>query len=90
MGTRLAGPAFDQRPETVGTAEATMRLQVCNPLGEPLPRGEIGEVYIWGAGVFRGYWDNPAATSEVLDGERWYRTDDFGRIDGRSSSLRVG
>jgi acyl-CoA synthetase (AMP-forming)/AMP-acid ligase II len=32
--------------------------------------------------VFLGYWDDPAATATVLDGDRWYRTGDFGRVGG--------
>jgi acyl-CoA synthetase (AMP-forming)/AMP-acid ligase II len=32
--------------------------------------------------VFLGYWDDPAATAAALDGDRWYRTGDFGRVGG--------
>jgi len=30
--------------------------------------------------VFDGYWNNPAATKEVFDGE-WFKTGDIGQID---------
>ena len=73
MGTRLGGPAFKARPETVGTCQVTMKVQVRDPEGNVLPAGEIGEVYIWGAGVFSGYWNNPEATAAVLDADRWYQ-----------------
>ena len=87
MGTRLGGPAFKARPETVGTGQVTMRVQVRDPEGNVLPAGEIGEVHIWGAGVFSGYWDNPEATAAVLDADRWYRTGDFGHTDGEFLTL---
>ena len=87
MGTRLGGPAFKARPETVGTGQITMKVQVRDPEGNVLPAGEIGEVYIWGAGVFRGYWNNPEATAAVLDADRWYKTGDFGRTDGEFLTL---
>ena len=64
-----------------------MKVQVRDPAGNVLPAGEIGEVYIWGAGVFRGYWNNPEATAAVLDEQRWYKTGDFGRTDGEFLTL---
>ncbi len=82
MGTRLGGQAFKDRPETVGTCQVTMKVQVRDPAGNVLPAGEVGEVYIWGSGVFKEYWKNPEATAAVLDGDRWYKTGDFGRTDG--------
>jgi acyl-CoA synthetase (AMP-forming)/AMP-acid ligase II len=87
MGTRLGGPAFKARPETVGTGQITMKVQVRDPEGNVLPAGEVGEVYIWGAGVFKEYWNNPEATKAVLDGDRWYKTGDFGRTDGEFLTL---
>jgi len=47
----------------------------------PLPNFEIklsdkNELLLRSPMVFQGYWNNPAATAEVLDGEGWYRTGD--------------
>jgi long-chain acyl-CoA synthetase len=55
-------------------------------VGQPLPGvsvkiGEDGEVIIKGGHIFRGYWGNPAATAEVLDGEGWFHTGDLGSLD---------
>ncbi len=55
-------------------------------VGQPWPGTEIrvdhdGELLISGAGVFQGYWQNPEATAEVLDGDGWFRTGDLGAID---------
>ncbi len=87
MGTRLGGPAFKSRPETVGVCQVTMQVQIRDQEGNVLPAGEVGEVHIWGAGVFRGYWNNPEATASVLDDQRWYKTGDFGRTDGEFLTL---
>jgi fatty-acyl-CoA synthase len=49
-----------------------------------LPRGEAGEIVIHGPQVFKGYWQRPADTEAAffeLDGKRFFRTGDLGRID---------
>lgn len=42
---------------------------------------EDGEVLGKGDVVFRGYWNNRAATVEAIDDEGWFHTGDIGRID---------
>jgi fatty-acyl-CoA synthase len=49
-----------------------------------LPVGEVGEIVTHGPQVFLGYWNKPAATREAfieLDGKRFLRTGDLGRVD---------
>jgi fatty-acyl-CoA synthase len=49
-----------------------------------LPQGESGEIVIHGPEVFSGYWKQPAATAAAffeLDGKRFFRSGDLGRID---------
>jgi len=50
----------------------------------PLPPGEVGEIVTRGPQVFEGYWNNPDATRAAfveIDGKRWFRTGDLGRVD---------
>ena len=42
---------------------------------------EIGELCLRGPHVCRGYWNNPAATAQVLDAEGWFHTGDLARCD---------
>ena len=56
--------------------------------GRPCPGidvriAERGEVLVRGAGIFKGYLKNEAATREVIDGEGWFHTGDAGFVDPR-------
>jgi fatty-acyl-CoA synthase len=49
-----------------------------------VPQGEQGEIVIHGPEVFQGYWKRPDATEAAfieLDGKRFFRSGDMGRID---------
>jgi fatty-acyl-CoA synthase len=49
-----------------------------------LPAGEVGEIVTHGPQVFLGYWNRPEEDAEVfieIDGKRFLRTGDLGRID---------
>lgn len=51
---------------------------------EELPVGEVGEIITHGPMVFQGYWRQPEATEAAfveLDGKRFFRTGDLGRMD---------
>ncbi|MEZ5605953.1 MAG: long-chain fatty acid--CoA ligase [Burkholderiaceae bacterium] len=49
-----------------------------------VPQGETGEIVVHGPEVFSGYWKRPDATAAAffeLDGKRFFRTGDLGRVD---------
>ncbi len=73
-------------PPPIGRPLANTEVYVLGPGMEPVPPGEVGELYIAGAGVARGYLNQPALTDErfVVNpfdpaGARMYRTGDLVR-----------
>jgi acyl-CoA synthetase (AMP-forming)/AMP-acid ligase II len=82
VGTQTGGELFVTVPASVGPALPTVEVQIRAEDGRVLAEGEIGEIHLRTPSVFLGYWDDPAATKAVLDGDRWYRTGDFGRVAG--------
>ena len=47
----------------------------------PVPQGEVGELAVRGPGVMICYYNNPEATREVLDNDRWLYTGDMAMQD---------
>ncbi len=94
----LYGPSEDTTYSTVKTLAAGEKITLGKPLANtrlyvldeqlrPVDVGVLGEIYIAGEGLARGYYRCPAATAErflpdphaVFPGLRMYRTGDLGR-----------
>ncbi len=75
------GDGEERLATTVGRASDIVELRVVDAQREPLPAGEVGEVAIRSPAVMRGYWQQPAATAEVLDADGFYYTGDLGVLD---------
>jgi fatty-acyl-CoA synthase len=75
----LAGIA-PSRLESIGRPCAGVDLMICDDAGNPVPRGEIGEIVTRAGTAMSGYWNLPDETAETLrDG--WIFTGDLGYQD---------
>ncbi|MDP9148853.1 MAG: long-chain fatty acid--CoA ligase [Myxococcota bacterium] len=68
------------RPTSVGALVPACDARILDEAGDPVAQGELGELWVRGPNVVRGYWNDVAATNEAfVDG--WYRTGDIVRFD---------
>ena len=81
LATTISGQALRERPRSCGRAAPPLvKVKVIDENGEEVPRGETGELCIWGVMNFKCYWNKPEETAQTLvDG--WVRTGDIGHMD---------
>ena len=74
------GEDYLLRPESVGPPVPVCEVQVVDEEEKALPPGKIGELWIKGPNVVKGYWNQPQATAETFTGG-WLRSGDLARLD---------
>ncbi|MCA1191392.1 non-ribosomal peptide synthase/polyketide synthase [Saccharopolyspora sp. 6V] len=95
--TTMSEPLTGAEQPDAGRAIPDDRLYVLDAALNPVPRGVLGEAYLAGSGVGRGYLGRRVLTAErfVADpfgapGERMYRTGDLVRWNARGDVEFVG
>ena len=87
-------PAEASQPIPIGTACEGEELLVLDGERRPVAPGEVGDLYIRGAGLSPGYWRDPEKTSSVFlsygDADRIYRTGDLAKIGSDGLVYFVG
>lgn len=73
---------------SVGRVLPGVQVQVRHPEGTECAPGVSGQLWVRGENVMAGYWNNPAATAEVFDGE-WFATGDVARVDEQGNIFIV-
>jgi len=78
-------PRHAARAQCLGIPHVNTRARVVDPETlQEVATGEMGEIIAAGPQLFLGYWQRPLATAEAfveIDGTRWFRTGDLGRVD---------
>jgi amino acid adenylation domain-containing protein len=85
----LAAPSIP-----IGQPVSGTRIAVAGPDGRDVPPGALGELWLAGGGLARGYLGRPRLTAERFvpapAGARWYRSGDLGRAIGPDTFLYRG
>lgn len=68
---------------TVGLPLPSTEVKICDEDKEELPLDTVGELWIKGPQIMKGYWKNPEKTKEVLTEDGWLRTGDLASINER-------
>jgi len=71
---------------SVGRFIATFQVKVVDEHGQELTQpDQVGEILVKGASNMIGYYNNPEATAQIFDHDRWLKTGDLGRVaqDGK-------
>ncbi len=86
------GPAdeLELRVTTVGRTQPQLESKLINAAGNTVARGEIGELCTRGYSVMLGYWNNPQATADAIDGDGWMHTGDLAQMDEQGYVRIVG
>ena len=68
------------QPDSVGQTVPCGEIRIMDEMGQEVPLGEAGELWINGPMVARGYWNNPKATQENFTAGYWH-SGDIGSVD---------
>jgi long-chain acyl-CoA synthetase len=79
--TQNVGDDYLRKPTSVGVPVPVCDVQVVDELGEVVEQGGLGELWIRGPNVVKGYWGKPEATAEAFVADGWFRSGDVARID---------
>jgi long-chain acyl-CoA synthetase len=74
------GERYFEHPDSVGKPVPGTDVRIVDPGGPDARTGDIGELWVRGPNVVRGYWNRPAETSEAFT-DGWFHTGDLGYID---------
>jgi len=87
----------ERRTDTsVGRVLPGVEVQFMGPDQKPVAEGEVGELWVRGPNVMKGYYRAPEETAAVINSEGWFNTRDLARlqdgylfIEGRTKELII-
>ena len=75
-----SGREYFEHPDSVGRPVLGADVRVVGQDGRDVPTGGIGELWVRGPNIVKGYWNRPDATAEAFT-DGWFHTGDVGKVD---------
>ncbi|MGW0545980.1 class I adenylate-forming enzyme family protein [Streptomyces altiplanensis] len=83
-----SGAAYRADPGSAGRPAPAVEVRIAGPDGQASAEGEVGELWLRGQSLVRGYWNDPGATSRAFAEGGWFRTGDLATVrDGGCVSI---
>ncbi len=87
----LPAEQVQEKPGAVGYPLMEVDIKIIDKSGETITEPNIsGQLLIQGPHRTPGYWNNPAATDEIIDSEGWLHTGDLASFDEDGCYFIVG
>ncbi|MCS7034004.1 MAG: AMP-binding protein [Phycisphaerae bacterium] len=84
--TETCGPIcfnapHQHKPGSVGRPIAGAQIRIVDENGSPVPQGTVGEIWMRGPMVTRGYHNLPAETAAAFSSDGYFKSGDLGMLD---------
>lgn len=73
-------PTIESYKGSIGMPLPSTDIKLCDEEGNEVATGEVGEMYVKGPQVMKGYLNRPEATAEIIQ-DGWLATGDIARVD---------
>jgi long-chain acyl-CoA synthetase len=80
VSTMNAGIDYERKPDSVGPPVPVVEVKVVDESGNDVAAGEVGELWIRGPNIVKGYWNKPEATASTFT-DGWLHSGDVARLD---------
>ncbi len=80
LTTANIGDDYLAKPKSAGLPAPVSQVKIVDADGHPVAAGKIGEIWISGPQVIRGYWNKPEANAASFS-DGWLHTGDLGYLD---------
>jgi long-chain acyl-CoA synthetase len=74
-------PVKKRKVNTVGLPLPGVSVKIVDDDEKDLPQGSVGEIFVKGDNVMKGYYRKPDETAAAFSKDGWLRTGDMGRFD---------